>query len=396
MYAFRLAGQGRQVLALGRHRTTGLALIALPTVSQRKRAAFTLIELLVVVAIIALLIAILLPSLNAARAQARTTLCASRIGHLVKAVLLYADDYSEMPPFMGRGWEDCSDDARLDSEIWPAGSGLTLRDWARFENWLMPEMPGNPDDGSMPPYWLSVQDDWPSYARPSNGSLFSYTRFEALYLCPEFQRVADPSKSQNVFNYTRLVHGRKWFHRGDPEGNPDAEPPSIWLTSEQSENWCGQAGPIMSLSQIHASAKLRMFLDEQWNRHCAAPEDQFEEVGQPGTMLNTIIHEQWYAADCLFGTWGSEIGQYHGTKGFAKILPASALEPKLEVKAGSIACYDGHVELERDPMPGRDVDVLQLFQWGLPLLVDWTKSHIWAQRGLSPEHIVFDLGALLS
>ena len=55
---------------------------------QGHRRGFTLIELLVVVAIIALLISILLPSLSKARAQSRTTLCASRIGQLGKADLV--------------------------------------------------------------------------------------------------------------------------------------------------------------------------------------------------------------------------------------------------------------------------------------------------------------------
>lgn len=58
---------------------------------QRKRA-FTLIELLVVVAIIALLIAILLPSLSRAREMARRAVCASNLNQIGKAMLIYAQD----------------------------------------------------------------------------------------------------------------------------------------------------------------------------------------------------------------------------------------------------------------------------------------------------------------
>jgi len=55
---------------------------------------FTLIELLVVVAIIGLLIAILLPSLNAARQKAYKVRCASNLRSLSMLDLQYANDYN--------------------------------------------------------------------------------------------------------------------------------------------------------------------------------------------------------------------------------------------------------------------------------------------------------------
>lgn len=62
------------------------------SVKHGQRTGFTLIELLVVVAIIALLISILLPSLAAAREQAKRAACSANLKGIGFACLTYAED----------------------------------------------------------------------------------------------------------------------------------------------------------------------------------------------------------------------------------------------------------------------------------------------------------------
>ena len=94
-------------------------------VPSGSRKSFTLIELLVVIAIIAILAAMLLPALNAAKEQGHVTRCISNIKNINTASLSYTEDFSgwAMTPYSETlvlpyyrymaeskyfgGWNDC-------------------------------------------------------------------------------------------------------------------------------------------------------------------------------------------------------------------------------------------------------------------------------------------------
>ena len=71
-----------------------------PTLILRRcsRPGFTLIELLVVVAVVALLISILLPSLSRARSQSRVTVCLSNLHEIGLGIQSYAMQYNDAIP----------------------------------------------------------------------------------------------------------------------------------------------------------------------------------------------------------------------------------------------------------------------------------------------------------
>jgi prepilin-type processing-associated H-X9-DG protein len=62
-----------------------------------KRPCFTLVELLVVIAVIALLVALLIPVLESSKQRAKAVLCRSNINQLMVELLMYETDNQQFP-----------------------------------------------------------------------------------------------------------------------------------------------------------------------------------------------------------------------------------------------------------------------------------------------------------
>lgn len=123
---------------------------ARPIPTAGRRVGFTLIELLVVISIMALLIALLLPSLTRAKEQARRILCASNLHQIAVGSVAYANDYSgQLPPspFMDFGGQANYMRADVFNEF------LTLYGLEK-DMWICPNIPS--DD-----YVRTNLDDFP-------------------------------------------------------------------------------------------------------------------------------------------------------------------------------------------------------------------------------------------
>jgi prepilin-type N-terminal cleavage/methylation domain-containing protein/prepilin-type processing-associated H-X9-DG protein len=96
--------------------------------TMRKRRGFTLIELLVVISIIAVLLAILIPSLSKAREKVKDTSCKSNLRNIGYALQMYLDAYDRRIPNTGSSngflWDDAAGN--------PLQPGVSNAYWGTF------------------------------------------------------------------------------------------------------------------------------------------------------------------------------------------------------------------------------------------------------------------------
>ena len=185
---------------------------------QRRRSAngFTLVELLVVIAIIGILVALLLPAIQAAREAARRSQCQNNVHNLGLGALNYHDTHSSLPVGVSNPRK-----ANGDYE-YTNGAQMTASNAKLFANWAIQILPFIEEQALYDSFVLydeapgTALNDFPN--RPERGTELAYM------LCPSDNGRGNFCSASGG-NWARGNYGLNmglgflWNHR-DPE-DPD-------------------------------------------------------------------------------------------------------------------------------------------------------------------------------
>ncbi len=161
-----------------------------------RRSGFTLVELLVVIAIIGVLVALLLPAVQAAREAARRTTCQNHLRQHGIALLAFADRRHELPI----GCVEC--------RVRPATGERRFHSW---QTWLLPFL-------EQTPLFDSIDLSLPAY---QGVNMVANRQHVPVFLCPSTEQTRTASISSKWMGAAFTDYGGLYGVEGTGNDNPD-------------------------------------------------------------------------------------------------------------------------------------------------------------------------------
>jgi prepilin-type N-terminal cleavage/methylation domain-containing protein/prepilin-type processing-associated H-X9-DG protein len=229
-----------------------------------KNSGFTLVELLVVISIIAMLLAILMPSLQKARDGAKLVMCQSNVKQQGVASLMYCQDNGDaiVPYFSG-------DEAKNTQRIWPTylapyiGSKKGAKS-ARMGGYWMEK---NIEDNVLKVFKCPSQKDpfmWNYYLRYGINRVHSSNVYYQPYRVLKLSAIPHPSTRLQIADSMDTVPSSKNFtgNRG-PLGFNNTLHPGEFIMPAESIVYCW---PVGDRHKLGANA---IFLDGhiKWSKY---------------------------------------------------------------------------------------------------------------------------------
>lgn len=164
-----------------------------------KRAAFTLVELLVVIAIIGILVALLLPAIQAAREAARRTQCTNNLKQMALAMHGYSDSHGRM--CMGNSFFGPGGHPRYDADRsygWPAFLLPYLEQRALYDQ----------IDFNVSPYVSEQADNYYNQYGPSSNTTNKLVceSMPSVFVCPSATRMGKETEYKDY----AINGGQEW------------------------------------------------------------------------------------------------------------------------------------------------------------------------------------------